>query len=37
MSQLTMTGDDWTSDRDRKALARTNFKHELLIYGRQAA
>ena len=22
MSQLTMTGDDWTSDRDRKAQAR---------------
>lgn len=22
MTQLTMTGDDWTSDRDRKAQAR---------------
>ncbi len=26
MTQLTMTGDDWTSDRDRRAQARAEVK-----------
>ena len=26
MTQLTMTGDDWTSDRDRRAQASADAK-----------
>ena len=28
MNQITMTGDDWTSDRDRKAQARAVAEHK---------